>query len=343
MSQSKLFFPHSNKFVIGLGVLAIGLSSAVVSASTAKAFYAVQSKDTAAVDTRTVDMKVKLDDVRILNERHLAAGPRIQVASSASTLHDIFESIGYRLDHVRTHGEVPRVFLASLPSDLRKISAASERKVMFIKATLPLILHVNEIVLQDRNRVLAIREQVDHGLPIVDDDAAWLAEMFADYNVTPGDYDTLLRRVDIIPPSLALAQAAEESGWGTSRFAHEGNALFGQWTFKKAGGLVPRQREEGKTHRVRAFSHLIDGVKAYVANLNRHRAYVRMREMRAEMRANDEPFDGLALAATLDRYSERGQKYIQSIQTIIRANGLDGLDRARLSRHLVVNVDRPDA
>jgi Bax protein len=147
----------------------------------------------------------------------------------------------------------------------------------------------------------------------------------------------------VIPPSLALAQGAEESGWGTSRFAREGNALFGQRIFKGTRGIVPNKREQGKRYRVRAFDQLIDGVKAYADNLNTHPAYQLLREARAKRRADNRVVDGAALVPTLVKYSERREKYVETIKLIIRANGFLLYDKARLGDRLTVIASGADS
>jgi Bax protein len=262
---------------------------------------------------------------------------------SAELLSDVFDRAGYRLDGVRRHGEVPRLFLVTLPRDLREIRAPSHRKVMFIKTALPLILLVNERIERDRMRIQILRTLIGAGVETTPDDAAWLTALAERHGVARLDFDELLRRVDIIPPSLALAQGAEETGWGTSRFAHEGNALFGQRIFGGKGGLVPRRRDEGKTFKVRAFEDLIDGVGAYAHNLNTFAAYGEFRRAREALREAGRPLIGTELATTLGNYSERREAYIATIRLIIRANALGMFDKARLSDALPKPVFSPDA
>ena len=164
------------------------------------------------------------------------------------------------------------------------------------------------------------------------------------YGLDSLDFDALLKRVDIVPPSLAIAQAAEESGWGTSRFAREGNALFGQRAYKASKkGIVPKERPDGTNFRVRAFDHLIDGVKAYVHNLNSHFAYEDFRDLRATLRAETGHIDGYALAGSLLRYSERGEDYINTIRVIMRVNSLQVFDSAKLGRSVANDGEGPDA
>ena len=257
----------------------------------------------------------------------------VTLAKSTGKLWDLFREHGYEIEGVRQHGRVPRLFLASLPADIQKLAGVSKRKITFIKSTLPLILHVNELILQDRRRLESIHQRVAGGGALAAEDSAWLEELAKLYGADRPDPAALLKRVDIIPPSLAIAQAAEESGWGTSRFAREGNALFGQRAYKAhRKGIVPHKRDDGKKFRVRAFDHLIDGVKAYAHNLNSHFAYKDFRAARAGMRAETGSVDGCRLAGALKRYSERGADYISAIRQIMRVNTLRVFDRARLGK-----------
>ena len=250
---------------------------------------------------------------------------------TARALAETFAGLGYDLDSVLSgDGRVPRVFFASLPPDMAEIPEVGVRKAIFFKTVLPLILQVNEETLVERKRVWDLGYRMRLGQHFDAIDRLWLAGRFERYGVAPGDIDGLLGRMDIVPPSLALAQSAEESGWGTSRFVREGNALFGQWVFSGNRHMTPAQRDEGMTHRVKAFSTLVDSVRAYVANLNTHRAYATFRRDRAAMRASGRPVDGMVLAGRLTRYSERGAGYVKTIRSIISVNRLSQLDDARL-------------
>jgi Bax protein len=190
-----------------------------------------------------------------------------------------------------------------------QIRVPQERKVIFLKAVLPLILKVNDEVRADRKRLLKLQAMMKKKRSIPAADRLWLAALAERYGA--GRYGTgrgkpreLLRQVDNVPPSLALAQAAEESGWG--------------------------DRDDGRSHGVKSFASLLDAVRAYLHNLNTHRAYRGFRKARARMRQNQRPLDGMALAGALTSYSVRGKKYVRSLRTIIAANKLLGLDNARL-------------
>ena len=152
-----------------------------------------------------------------------------------------------------------------------------------------------------------------------------------DCKLDRGASETFLRRLDVVPPALAIAQAAAESGWGTSRFAHKGNAVFGQRTWNRGKGLVPRRRDADQRHEVKSFSDIGDSVRAYMMNLNCHPAYESYRRTRAEMRAAGAAFDSTKLARALTRYAEIGEAYVAILHRIIRVNRLRELDRATLS------------
>lgn len=225
-------------------------------------------------------------------------------------------------------GESPAILVEQVPSDLLQIASPAERKHLFIKLALPLIATINARIMAERRRILALKARSRRGIRALSPrERGWLVRLHERYGLERYDLDALLARIDVVPPSLALAQAAEESGWGTSRFVREGNALFGQRTFKKGQGLVPLARDPGAIHEVRTFERLLDSVASYAFNLNTHPAYAEFRRLRALQRRTVGVLDGYALARTLSRYSERGQAYVRTIRTIIRANALVAFDR----------------
>ena len=261
--------------------------------------------------------------------------PTSETVTVMADLSNFSSPLDYNLIEVRYgHRPVPRIFLEHLPRDLKTLSPVSARKARFLKAMLPLVLQVNETIMTDREWLLEINSQASI------DDVSWqdrsrLQSLAKRYGFDKDWFDKttlvkLLEQVDVVPPSLALSQAVEESGWGTSRFAQEGNSPFGQWTFNEARGLVPRGRSSDSKHAIARYNRLIDGVYAYVDNLNTHRAYKEFREARADMRRRGTGPEGLALAKTMTRYSERGQDYVRDLCLIISANNLAPLDHARL-------------
>lgn len=249
-------------------------------------------------------------------ETSLSAGER----DSAARLDAAFGRMGYRLDAVAHGAKVPAVFLPSVPVDLDELPEADAKKHVFLRVMLPLVLVVNEEIAEDRRRLDAMASGR------APRDEAWLAELAARYGVDTATPAQLLRRVDEVPPSLALAQAAEESGWGTSRFVREANNLFGH----VGDSVVPEGDTDGP--RMASFASLHEAVRAYVHNLNTHPAYEALRRARAAARARGAFPDGHTLAGTLVNYSERRGAYVDTIRALIRANRLPRFDHARLDR-----------
>lgn len=216
---------------------------------------------------------------------------------------------------------------SNLP-DFREYTAGSERKTEFFGFVHPLIESENERVLRDRRKLTALNTEDDIGWF----DRAWLNGLASDYGIETQEMEmadvvvALLRRVDIVPRSLALAQAAKESGWGTSRFAREGNNFFGEWCFDPGCGIVPINRAQGRSHEVRSFSKPAESIRSYIRNLNTHDSYKDFRDARARMRAAGMELSGLTLAGQLTRYSERRMAYVEEIRSLIRTNDLAALD-----------------
>jgi Bax protein len=252
-------------------------------------------------------------------------------AGSAAALEAAFARDGYTMDAVRNGEAVPRTMLPALPGWLDDDTGAERRKRLFLKAALPLVLRVNETIRAQRATLERLLRRREGGETLGGRERAWLARIAAHYRTDPDNAAELRARVRPVPPSLALAQAATESGWGSSRFAQAGNALFGQWTYSEDKGLEPEKREPGKTHRVKAYDRLIESVWDYARNLNTNRAYLGFREMRARLAADGGRPAGLLLAATLSSYSQKGMEYVWLIQDVIRQNGLDRLDGAALA------------
>lgn len=227
----------------------------------------------------------------------------------------------YALEAVREGDAlVPRLLIERLPPSLRDLEAGELRKRLFIKAMLPALLAENESVLAHRERLVELFTVRRVTGWLRESERLWLERIAETYGVSPEDESELLRRVDVVPPSLALAQAALESGWGTSAGAQKAHSMFGHMSFPADPGRSA----------VRRFDTMPDAVAAYVHNLNTHRAYAAFRETRARQRAQNLPADGHALAGALLRYSERGDSYVRDVRALIRTNRLDDFDRARL-------------
>lgn len=236
----------------------------------------------------------------------------------------------YSLVDVRAGAsDVPRAFLAGLPAAVLKDAEFGARKDIFVRTLLPLILRSNEAIQADRDRLLDLFEQGDSGEPLSRKERAWLSRLATRYGGSDGDLAALARRVDVIPPSLALAQAAAESGWGTSRFALQGNALFGLRTFRRGPALVPKEREAGAGFAVRRYAKLAGSVGAYMHNLNTHAAYREFRGVRAELRANG-TVDARELLPALGGYAE-DSGYVELIGGVMREGRFREFDRAVLA------------
>lgn len=227
---------------------------------------------------------------------------------------------------------VPAIALMRMPSDLGKIVDIEKRKRLFIKALLPVVLQANEEISADRRHLAKLQAQRDSGEPLGERDSDWLEDLAERYGVEPGNFEELLRRVDVVPPALAIAQAVTESGWGTSYPARAGNALFGQYHIASSNPATVVGPHVPGRFQIRAFDSIVDSVIAYARNLNTHLAYRKFREQRAQMRQQEALIDGYALAGTLTAYSERGQDYIDFLRLIMRTEKLRTLDEARLQR-----------
>lgn len=263
-------------------------------------------------------------------ERAAGIGKTVAVDDTAE-LARAFQHMGYHLDGADDGGlAVPRVIVSVLPPDLPRLDETDLRKTVFAQLLLPLVLQVNEALLDQRRRLIALRDKLDSGKNLSARERRWLGGVAAYYSADPDDIDRLLERVDIVPPSLALAQAALESGWGTSRVAREGNAVFGQYMFDNSIDPPSDDESAQAIYRLRTFGGLLDAVIAYAHNLNTHRAYRAFRAERAAARADGRDLDGYALAGLLTRYSTRGEDYVSDVRRLMRQNDLDAFDNAWL-------------
>jgi len=247
------------------------------------------------------------------------------ISLNAETTANLFDDLGYDLKGVRAGQKVKPIYLTKLPRDLNALGDTKKKRELFIKILLPLVLHENEKISQDRKKLFTILNKNFNTVG----ERVWLKRRFKEYKIEDGDLSKLKMRMDIIPVSIALAQAANESGWGTSRFALEGNALFGQWTWSKKG-ISPKNKDPNKTHKVLQFQVLKASVRAYKNNLNTHNAYQEFREERAKIRQENRQIIGLDLTKYLKNYAAIGEKYVSILESIIRKNSLTDFDKANL-------------
>lgn len=213
--------------------------------------------------------------------------------------------------------------------DFSRIKDVKLKKQSFFAYLHPMVKAENERLLLLRKKIIFLQKQS----VLTELDKQYLLKIANSFKIVNSDdmfdiklFKELLNRVDIIPASLALAQAANESAWGTSRFAKEANNLFGQWCFSKGCGLVPKSRNRGKTHEVAKFSSINSAVVSYIRNINSGKAYSQLRNIRSELRRKNKPIDAFELAYGLKSYSERGEDYVNEIQEMIRFNKLSHYD-----------------
>jgi len=263
----------------------------------------------------------------------------------------LFDRLGYTTKAWQAGiREIPRVYLEDVPDTWRERSAkelsVADKKKLFFRLIAPIVLRINELIVEDRARAKELTARLAQGQSVTPDDQAWLTALAVKYKVLEStserlDSDAfaeLLMRVDIVPPSLSLAQAASESGWGTSRFAAQGNSLFGQWTWGK--GLKPAEQRSSELgdYRVAAFGSTAQAAYSYALNLNTASAYRDLRLKRADLRRRSLRVSGTVLAETLLNYSERGQAYVDDLKALIRQNRLDDADDAYLRHMAVIHI-----
>ena len=268
-----------------------------------------------------LDIKNLFEDIFSIDEV-----PTDTVRLSAETINQLFKDTKYSLDKVRETKIVKPIRLSLLPTEIKKIENTIKKKNLFIQIILPLVLEENNRIRLDRKKLFSILNKNMNS----DKEKKWLLSKFKQYGVVNNDLSTLKVRMDIIPVSLAIAQAAKETGWGTSRFAIEGNALFGQWTWSGEGIKPAGVDSEESSHKVMKFKVLKASVRAYQRNLNTHGSYKEFRSARANMRDRDEELDSLILAEYLDKYAATGKEYTKIIKKIIKQNDLKDFDKARL-------------
>ena len=260
-------------------------------------------------ETKKPELKVKRNNVAevILPDLNLKTETVIQ----------LFKDVDYDLRTVRNDKLVKPIYFTQFPRDLDNLQSVQLKKETFIKIVLPLIVAENEKILDDREKLKTLIEKKF----TTDTEKQWLRQKLLEYKVKKSDLKELLFRMDMIPVSIALAQAAKESGWGTSRFALEGNAIFGQWTWD-GQGIAPLKRDGDKNHKILKFPILRASVKAYKNNLNTHKSYLKFREKRSQLRNSNKNITGLSLTSTLKNYAQTGSEYTKILSQIITQNRL---------------------
>ena len=282
--------------------------------------YTLNKRDKNKKESKTLKENDLLLDIFSLNNLETDS-----VRLSASTIKQLFKDTGYELNDVRKKKLVKPVALTLLPQEIKMIENTKKRKEFFIQIVLPLIIQENNNIKLDRKTLFSIINKSNNS----NSEKKWLDRKYKQYGVKSNDLLTLKIRMDEIPVSLAIAQAAKETGWGTSRFAQEGNALFGQWTWS-GEGLRPKEAKEGEEHKVMKFNILQASVRAYQRNLNTHSTYKDFRKARAKLRDSNKKLDSIELSKYLNKYAETGNQYVEVLKKIIKQNKLQDFDDAQL-------------
>ena len=282
--------------------------------------YTLNKKNNGISSDENLNEKDLLIDIFSLNDLETDT-----VRLNASTITQLFEDTDYKLDDVRETKLVKPVALTLLPAEIKMIESTKKRKEFFIQIVLPLVLKENNNIRLDRKMLFSIINKSNN----TQLEKKWLEKKYKQYGVNSKDLSVLKVRMDEVPVSLAIAQAAKETGWGTSRFAQEGNALFGQWTWS-GEGLKPKEADENKGHKVMKFNVLQASVRAYQRNLNTHPSYENFRLARAQLRDAGKILDSIVLSQFLDNYAETGNQYVEVLQKIIKQNNLKDFDDAKL-------------
>ena len=268
-------------------------------------------------EVKKPELKVKRKDV---NEVVL---PNLNLKTE--TVLNLFKDVDYTLSNVRVQKLVKPIYFTQFPRDLETIQSSKLKKETFIQIVLPLVVAENERILEDREKLKLLSNKKF----TTDLEKQWLRQKLLEYKVKKGDLNELMIRMDIIPTSIALAQAAKESGWGTSRFALEGNAIYGQWTWS-GQGIAPLDRDSNKNHKILKFPILRASVKAYKNNLNTHKGYKAFRDKRAKLREKNKNIKGLELTETLKNYAQTGSEYTKILNQIITQNRLTDFEPVKL-------------
>tara|TARA_Y100000768_G_scaffold16944_1_gene11775 strand:+ start:583 stop:2100 length:1518 start_codon:yes stop_codon:yes gene_type:complete len=268
-------------------------------------------------EAKKQELKVKRKDV---NEVIL---PNLNLKTE--TVLNLFKDVDYSLSNVRAQKLVKPIYFTQFPRDLETIQSTKLKKETFIQIVLPLVVAENERILEDREKLKLLSNKKF----TTDLEKQWLRQKLLEYKVKKGDLEELMVRMDIIPTSIALAQAAKESGWGTSRFALEGNAIYGQWTWS-GQGIAPLDRDSNKNHKILKFPILRASVKAYKNNLNTHKSYKAFRDKRSKLREKNKKIKGLELTETLKNYAQTGSEYTKILNQIITQNRLTDFEPVKL-------------
>jgi len=226
--------------------------------------------------------------------------------------------------NTETEEKLDKPYVGKVPN-FGQYKDVKQKKTAFFNYLRPVVVEKNNQILAHRTKLLTFAERLGLEDVLSDEEVMWLNELAKQYRVknihSPMlKIQKLLNRVDIVPVELVLVQGANESAWGTSRFAREGLNLFGMWCYRKGCGIVPSSRTEGMTHEVASYDSLEQAVSAYLRNLNTNNAYLVFRNIREQLRASGQPLSAEILATGLLPYSERGSDYVLELTNMLRHN-----------------------
>ena len=284
-----------------------------------KSFNKSKESNTTQINYKVKNLNVKNSDTN---------GMSVDYISRANEMLEIFKKYNFSVDRFLKDESANLIIFSSLPDDFMEIQPVNERKKLFINTLLPIIYAENLKILEDRKKILDWWSESQGENFSRDFWPAWLFELSEKYDAVDSNLGNLLIKVDVIPISMALSQAAIESGWGTSRYLREGNAVYGQYTFEKNKGIEPAKRDSSQKFFIRKFENLSESTKSYFKNINTHLAYESLREERKKLRMNGEVLSGLKLADFLTSYSERKQEYVKDVKKIIESNNFMKFDNS---------------
>ncbi len=279
-------------------------------------------------DTKGLSVNYTIKNTKIFETN--SSDVTVDYISESSEMIEIFNKYQFSVDNLLNNQSANLVIFSSLPTDFMDIQPIIERKRLFINTLIPIIYSENLQILNDRKKILDWWRESDGENFSRDFWPQWLFELSEKYGSSDSNLGNLLMRVDIIPISLALAQSAIESGWGTSRYSREGNAVFGQYTFDESKGLKPKDRNENDEFFIKKFPNLSESVRSYLKNINTHLAYADFREERKKLRMSGENLSGYKLVNFLKDYSERRESYVKDVKEIISSNNFQKYDKGNV-------------
>ena len=279
-------------------------------------------------DTKGLSVNYTIKNTKIFETN--SSDVTVDYISESSEMIEIFNKYQFSVDNLLNNQSANLVIFSSLPTDFMDIQPIIERKRLFINTLIPIIYSENLQILNDRKKILDWWRESDGENFSRDFWPQWLFELSEKYGSSDSNLGNLLMRVDIIPISLALAQSAIESGWGTSRYSREGNAVFGQYTFDESRGLKPKDRNENDEFFIKKFPNLSESVRSYLKNINTHLAYADFREERKKLRMSGENLSGYKLVNFLKDYSERRESYVKDVKEIMSSNNFQKYDKGNV-------------